>query len=79
LVLLVIGPFALVITLLLVPAVAAGLLAAFLAVIASPYLLVGHLPSHATVRAKPRPYLNLFRKHRVSARRLGSPQPKGTS
>ena len=46
LVLLLAGPFALIVTLLLVQAVAAGVLAALVAVIASPYLLVRHLRGH---------------------------------
>ena len=46
LVLLLAGPFALIVTLLLVQAVAAGLLAALVAVIASPYLLIRHLRGH---------------------------------
>ena len=78
LVLLLIGPFALIVTLLLVMAVAAGLLAVCVAVIASPYLLIRHRHGHGTVRAKPRAPLHLFLKHPVSSGRLGS-QPKGTT
>ena len=77
LVLLLIGPFALIFTILLVLAVAAGLVAVFVAMIASPYLLIRHLHAHAMVHAKPRAPLHPFRKHRVSSGRLGSPQPKG--
>ncbi|HZE04384.1 MAG TPA: hypothetical protein VE127_04110 [Solirubrobacteraceae bacterium] len=79
LVLLLIGPFALIFTLLVVTAAAAGLLAVCLAVIASPYLLIRHLHAHGTVRAKPRAPLHLFRTHRVTSGPLGSPQPKGSS
>jgi hypothetical protein len=79
LVLLLIGPFALIVTVLLVLAIAAGLLAVCVAVIASPYLLIRHLHAHGTVGGKPRAPLHLFRKHRVSSGRIGSPQPKGLS
>ena len=79
LVLLLIGPLALIFTLLLATAAAAGLLAVCVAVIASPYLLIRHLHAHGPVRAKLRASLHLFRKHRVSSGRLGSPQPKGVS
>jgi hypothetical protein len=79
LVLLLIGPFALVLTLLLALAVAASLLAVLAAVIASPYLLIRHLRGHVMVHVKPRAPRHLFRRHRVSPGRLGSPQPKGVS
>ena len=79
LVLLLIGPFALILTLLLVMALAGALLAVFVAVIASPYLVIRHLHAHGTVRAKPRAPVHLFSKRRVSSGRLGSPQPKGMS
>ena len=79
LVLLLIGPFALLLTVLLVLAVAAGVLAAFVAVIASPYLLVRHLHAHAMVHAEPRAPLHPLRTHRVHSGRLGSPQPGGAS
>lgn len=78
-VLLLIGSFALIVTVLLVLAVAAGLLAACVAVIACPYLLIRHRHAHGVVRGKPRAPLHLFRKHRVSSGRLGSQQPKGVS
>ncbi len=78
-VLLLIGPFALIFTLLLVTAAAAALLAVCVAVIASPYLLTRHLHAHGTARAKPRVPLHLFRNRRVGSGRLGSPQPKGLS
>jgi hypothetical protein len=79
LVLLLIGPVALILTGLLVLAVLAGLLAALVAVIASPYLVIRHLRTHGIVRAAPRPPLHPFRKHRVSSRQPGSLQPKGMS
>ena len=79
LVLLLIGPFALILTLLLVLALAAALLAVLVAVIASPYLLICHLHAHGMVHAKLRAPLHLFRKNRVSSGRPGSPQPKGVS
>jgi hypothetical protein len=78
LVLLLIGPFALIATVLVVLAVAAGLLAVCVAVIASPYLLIRRLRAHDRVRGKPRAPVHLFRKHRVSSGRLGSPKPKGS-
>ena len=52
LVLLLIGPFALLLTVLLALAVAAGVLAVCVAVIASPYLLIRHLHAHGIVDAK---------------------------
>jgi hypothetical protein len=79
LVLLVIGPLALILTLVLALALAGALLAVFVAVIASPYLLIRHLHAHGTVCVKPRTPVHLFPKHRVSSSRLGSPQPKGVS
>jgi hypothetical protein len=79
LVLLLIGPFALVLTLLLVLAAAAALLAALVAVIASPYLLIRHLHAQGMAHEKPRARVQVFRNHRVGAGRLGSPQPKGVS
>ena len=60
-------------------AISAGMLALFLAVIASPYLVVRHLHTHGTIHAKPRAPLHLLRKHRGSSGRLGSPQPRGVS
>lgn len=79
LVLVAIGPVALVLTLVLVLAVAAGLLAACVAVIASPFLLIRHFHSHGLAHGEPRATLQPFRKHRVSSGRLGSPQPGGAS
>jgi hypothetical protein len=79
LVLMLIGPFALILTLVLALALAGGLLAVFVAVIASPYLLIHHLHAQATVRAKPHAPVHLLPKHRVSSGRLGTPQPKGMS
>ena len=66
-------------TLLLALAVAAGLVALFVAVIASPYLLIRHLHAHRKVPATPRASRHLFRKHRVSSGPLRSLQPKGMS
>ena len=54
LVLLLIGPFALLFTFLLALAGAVSLLTVCLAVIASPYVLIRHLHAHATAHAKPR-------------------------
>ena len=79
LVLLLIGPFAAMVTVVLAMAVAAGLLAVLVAVIASPYLLIRRLRAHGMVHAKPRAPHHLFRNHQVSFGRLGSPQPKGVS
>jgi hypothetical protein len=79
LVLLLIGPFALMFTLLVVTAVAAGLLAVLVAVIASPYLLVRHLHAHRMAHAKPRAPLHLSRIHPGGSGRLGAPRPKGES
>jgi hypothetical protein len=79
LVLLLIGPFAAMVTVVLAMAVAAGLLAALVAVIASPYLLIRHLHAHGMVHAKPHAPRHLFPNHRVSSGGLGSPQPKGVS
>ena len=79
LVLMLIGPFAAMVTVLLAMAVAAGLLAVLVAVIASPYLLIRHLHAHGMVHAKPRAPRHLFRNHRVGFGRLGSPQPKRVS
>jgi hypothetical protein len=79
LVLLLIGPFALILTLVLALAVAAGLLAVVVALIASPYLLIRHLHSAGGVYAKPPRALHLFHQHRAGAGRLDSLQPKGVS
>jgi hypothetical protein len=54
LVLLLIGPFALIFTVLVVMAVAAVVMAVAAATIASPYLLIRYLHGHAGVHAKPR-------------------------
>jgi hypothetical protein len=78
-VLLLIGPFALVLTVLLAAVVAAVLLGIVVAAIASPFLLLRHLRAHRTVDARPRAFSRPFRTHRVSPGRLGSPQPKGMS
>lgn len=79
LVLLLIGPFALVLTIVLALAVAAGLLVVLVALIASPYLLIRHLHAHGMAHAKPRAPLHLFHKPRVGVGRLDSLQPKGVS
>ena len=79
LVFLLIGPLALLITGLLVVAVATGLLALLAAVIASPYLLIRHLHAQGRLRVKPFARQHPFRTHRVSSRRPGSLQPKGMS
>jgi hypothetical protein len=79
LVLLLAGPFAVIVAGLLLLAVAAGLLVVFAAVIASPYLLALHLHGHHVVPAIPRASLPLLRNHRVSSGPLGSLQPKGVS
>jgi hypothetical protein len=79
LVLLLIGPLALILTLVLALALAGALLAMVAAVIASPYLLIRHLHAHGAVRVKPRAPARLFPKHPVSSGRLSSPHPKGVS
>ena len=79
LVLLLIGPFAAMVTVVIAMAVVAGLLAVLVAVIASPYLLIRHLRAHGVVHAKPRAPRHLFRQRRVSSGGLGSPQPKSVS
>jgi hypothetical protein len=77
LVLLLAGPFALIFTVLLALGAAAGLMVLFVAVIASPYLLIRHLHSYHMVRVKPRARWHLSRADRVSRGRLGSHEPKG--
>jgi hypothetical protein len=79
LVLLLIPPFALVFTVVLVLAVGAGLLAAAAALLASPYLLVRHVRTHRALQAKPQASPRPVRSHRVSSVRVGSPQVKGAS
>ena len=79
LVLLLIGPFAVIVTGVLLLAVAAGLLVLFAAVVASPYLLIRHLRAHHVVHAKPSTPVHLLRKHRASSGPLSSLQPKGVS
>ena len=79
LVLLLVPPFAFVVAIGLALAVAAVLLAAVAAVVASPYLLVRHVRTrrseHAQPAAAPQPSLEL----RAGSRRIGSPQVKGAS
>jgi hypothetical protein len=77
LVLLLIGPFALIFTMLVAVAAAAVLMAAVAAVIASPCLLIRHLHSHRTPPPRPRARERLSPEYRVTPARLGSPQPKG--
>ena len=77
LVLVLVGPFALILTLLVALALTTGLLALFVALLASPYLLIRHLRAPGTVLAKRRAPRPLFNQHRADARRLGSPQTKG--
>jgi hypothetical protein len=79
LVLLLIGPFALLVTFLLVLALAVSLLAAFVAVIASPFLLVRHLHARGMIHDPRRASLHLSPDVEVSSGQLGSPQPKGAS
>lgn len=79
LVLLLVGPFALILTIVLAMAAVACLLAMFVAVIASPYLLIRHLRAGDRVRTKPRAARHLLPKHRVGSRRLALQQPKGLS
>jgi hypothetical protein len=76
LVLVLIGPFGLIFTVLVALAV---VLAVPAAVVASPYLLIRHLHRHGTAHATPRPPRDLFHKRRIGSGRLGSPQPKGAS
>jgi hypothetical protein len=79
LVLLLIGPVALIFTILVVMAAAAVVLALAAAVIASPYLLIRHLHEHGTAHAKPRAPRRPLRKHRNGSGRLSRLQPKGAS
>jgi hypothetical protein len=79
LVLMLAGPFALILTILVALAVGAGLLAVVAAVIASPYLLIRHLCEHGKAHAKPRAPRHRFRKHRGGSGRLGRLLPKEVS
>jgi hypothetical protein len=79
LVLLLAPPFAFLVTVMLVVAVAAVLLAAIAAVLVSPYLLMRHLRARWAGQSKAATPSHLFHKARVSSDRLGSPQPKGMS
>jgi hypothetical protein len=79
LVLLLIGPFALIFTILVVMAIAAVVLAVVAVVIASPYLLIRHLHGHGKAHTKPREPRRLFRRHRVGSGRLGRLQPREVS
>jgi hypothetical protein len=79
LVLLLIGPFVLAMMALLALVAGTGLLAASAALIAGPYLLGRHVRTRGIAVAKSRASRHLFHKHRVGSGRLGSPQPKGSS
>jgi hypothetical protein len=79
LVLMLAGPVALALTIVLALAACAIVLAACAAVIASPYVLVRHLRGHRIAFAKPVADLHLIRAYRVATRRLGSTQAKGIS
>jgi hypothetical protein len=79
LVLLLIPPFALVFMVALVLAVAAVVLAAAGAVLASPYLLVRHLRADRAGKAKPAAAPHAVRKPRTASGPLGSPLAKGVS
>jgi hypothetical protein len=79
LVLMLVGPVVLVFTVLLVLAMAVGLLTVFLALIASPYVLIRHVHAHAMVHSRPGAAVQAFRTQRVSSDRLGSPRPKVVS
>ncbi|HEX5191912.1 MAG TPA: hypothetical protein VFW09_03855 [Solirubrobacteraceae bacterium] len=77
LVFLLIGPLVLAMMAVLALAVGAGLLAVSAAVIASPYLLIGHLRTRGIAHPSSPAPLHLFRTRRIGSGRLGSPQPKG--
>ena len=79
LVLLLAPPFAFLVTVALVVAVAAVLLAAIATVLASPYLLARHLRARRAGQPRAATPSHLLHKVRVSSGRLGSPQPKGMS
>jgi membrane protein implicated in regulation of membrane protease activity len=74
-VLLLAGPFALFLLVLLALAAAAGLIAVFVAMIASAYLLIRRLHSRRTARAKQRARRHRSRTDRIAAGRFGLPQP----
>jgi hypothetical protein len=78
LVLLLIGPFALILTAMLALAVVAVLLAVLAMAIASPYLLIRHLHARG-IRTAPPASPHLIPERRVSSGRLGSLQTKGMS
>lgn len=75
-VLLLAGPFALFLMVLLALAAAAGLMAVFVAMIASPYLLIRRLHSRRTAREKRRARRHRSRTDRIAAGRFGLPQAK---
>jgi hypothetical protein len=77
LVLLLAGPFALLITMVLALAAAAALIAVTGAMIASPYLLIRQLRARRTAGVRPRARRHGSRTDRLGPGRLASPQPKG--
>jgi hypothetical protein len=79
LVLVLIGPFALILMTLVVIAAAAGVLAALLYVIAAPFLLVRHFHVLGAVGATGRPSPPPLRTRVASSGPLGQPQTKGLS
>jgi len=79
LVLMLIGPFALIVTGVLVVMVAVTLVALVLLVIASPYLLVRRLHAHRMLHAHVPAALQLLTDHRASSRQLGSLPTNGVS
>ena len=79
LVLVLIGPMALILTMLIAIAIAVGALAALLCVLATPYLLVRRFHAFGTARANRPPGLPRLGNRRASSGRLGLPQTKGMS
>jgi membrane protein implicated in regulation of membrane protease activity len=79
LVLLLVGPFTLILTMLLILVAAGGLLTACAAVIASPYLLVRRLHGRGSAHVRTRESHHLLRQRRVLFGRFGSLQLKGVS
>ena len=75
-VLLLAGPFALFLMVLLALVAAAGLMAVFVAMIASPYLLIRRLHSRRKARAKQRARRHRSQTDRITSGRFGLPQPK---
>jgi hypothetical protein len=75
-VLLLAGPCALFLIVLLALAAAADLMAVFVPMIASPYLPIRRLHSRRAAREKPRARGHRSRTDRIVAGRFGLPQPK---